>query len=60
MTQYPVSLDEQTLQRLFRGDRQVARLLDTILNEVLEAQVGEQLQAGRYERSEQRRSPPRY
>jgi putative transposase len=54
MTPYQVTLDEQTLQRLFRGDGQLAHLLEAILNQVLEAQVAEQLQAGRYERSVQR------
>jgi transposase-like protein len=54
MTQYQVTLDEQTLQRLFRGDSQLAQLLESVLNQVLEAQVGEQVQAGRYERTEQR------
>ncbi len=54
MTQYQVTLNAQTLQRLFSSDGQLAQLLESILNQVLEAQVGEQLQADRYERSEQR------
>jgi putative transposase len=54
MANYQITLNEQTLQRLFTSDRQLAQLLESILNQVLEAQVGEQLQAGRYERTEQR------
>jgi transposase-like protein len=54
MTQYQVTLNAQTLQRLFSGDSQLAQLLESILNQVLEAQVGEQLQADRYERTDQR------
>jgi putative transposase len=54
MTQYQVTLNAQTLQRLFSGDSQLAQLLESILNQVLEAQVSEQLQAGRYERTDER------
>jgi putative transposase len=54
MTQYQLTLDSETLQRLFTGDGQVARLLEAILNQVLTAQVTEQLQVAPYERSEQR------
>ncbi len=54
MTQYQLTLDSETLQRLFTGDGQVGRLLEAVLNQVLHAQVSEQLQAAPYERSEQR------
>jgi transposase-like protein len=54
MTQYQVTLNEQTLQRLFSGDSQLAQLLESVLNQVLDAQVSEQLQAERYERTDQR------
>jgi transposase-like protein len=54
MTQYQITLNEQTLQRLFTGDRQLAQLLESILNQVLEAQVSEQVQAQRYERTDER------
>lgn len=37
MTQYPVTVNAQTLQRLFSGDSQLAQLLESILNQVLEA-----------------------
>ena len=32
MATYQVTLDEQTLQRLFTSDRQLASLLESILN----------------------------
>jgi hypothetical protein len=54
MTHYQVTLNGETLQRLFSGDSQLAQFLESILNQVLEAQVGEQLQAERYQRTEQR------
>lgn len=54
MTQYQVTLNAQTLQRLFSGDSQLAQLLESILNQVLEAQVSEHLQAQRYERTDER------
>lgn len=54
MTQYQLTLDSESLQRLFTGDGQVGRLLEAVLNQVLNAQVAEQLQAAPYERSEQR------
>jgi transposase-like protein len=54
MTHYQLTLDSDTLQRLFGGDGQMARLIEQILNQVLEAQVTEQLQAAPYERTEQR------
>jgi putative transposase len=54
MANYQITLNEQTLQRLFTSDRQLAQLLESILNQVLEAQVSEQLQAERYERTDER------
>jgi transposase-like protein len=54
MTQYQLTLDSETVQRLFTGDGHVGRLLEAVLNQVLNAQVAEQLQAAPYERSEQR------
>ena len=55
MTQYQLTVESETVQRLFGGNEQVARLLEAVLNQVLEAQVGEHLQAEPYERTEQRR-----
>ena len=54
MTQYQLTLDSEAVQRLFTGDGQLGRLLEAVLNQVLNAQVAEQLQAAPYERSEQR------
>jgi putative transposase len=54
MTQYQVTLDPQTLQRLFSCDSQLGQLVEAVLNQVLEAQVSEQLQAAPYERTDQR------
>src|SRR5262249_964631 len=54
MTQYQVTVNAQTLQRLFSGDSQLAQLLESVLNQVLEAQVSEHLHAERYERTEER------
>jgi transposase-like protein len=54
MTQYQLTLDSESLQRLFTGDGQLSRLLEAVLNQVLNAQVAEHLQAAPYERSEQR------
>lgn len=56
MTQYQVTLDPQTLQRLFSGDKDnsLGQLLEAVLNQVLDAQVTEQLQAEPYEQTEQR------
>jgi putative transposase len=50
LTQYQVSLGAQTLQRLASGDGHLVRLLESLQNQVLEAQVSEQLLAERYER----------
>ncbi len=55
MANYQITLNEQTLQRLFTGDRHLAQLLESILNQVLDAQVSEHLQAERYERTDERR-----
>ena len=55
MTRYQVTLDPQTLQRLFSsGESQLGHLLEAVVNQVLEAQVTEQLQADPYERTEER------
>lgn len=54
MTQYQLTLDSETVQRLFTGDGQLGRLVEAVLNQALNAQVTEQLQAAPYERGEQR------
>jgi putative transposase len=54
VTQYQLTVDSETVQRLFSGDGQLGRLVEAVLNQVLNAQVSEQLQAAPYERSDQR------
>src|SRR5690606_30431653 len=58
MAQYQITVDSQLLHQLFLGHAQdsgVAKLLESILNQVLQAQVTEQLGAERYERTEERK-----
>jgi len=58
MAQYQITVDSQLLHQLFLGNSQdsgVAKLLESILNQVLQAQVTEQVAADRYERSEDRK-----
>lgn len=58
MAQYQITLNEELLHQLFIGDSReagVATLLETVLNQVLNAQATEQLNAERYERTDERR-----
>ena len=55
MTQYQLTLDRAVLQRVFGENEQLAHLLEEVVNQVLEAQVSEHLQAEPYERTEERR-----
>lgn len=54
MAQYNITLDDELLKELFLRDKGVAALLEQILNQVLQAQASEQLQAEPYERSKER------
>ena len=54
MTQYQLTLDSESVQRLFTGEGQLGRLVEAVLNQVLNAQVTEQLQAASYERTDER------
>jgi transposase-like protein len=55
MTPYQLPRDPSVLQRLVTsGDRQLAHVLEAVLNPVLDAQMNEQLQADRYERTDER------
>jgi transposase-like protein len=59
MTQYNIKVDSELLHELFTGnsrDSAVAKLLESMLNQVLKAQVTEQLGADRYERTEERQA----
>jgi len=54
MAQYNITVDDEVLKGLFTGDKGMALLLEKVLNQVLNAQASEQLQAEPYERSEDR------
>jgi hypothetical protein len=43
MPDYQITIDGETLHGLFQGDAGLAKLLEQVLNQVLEAQVSEQL-----------------
>jgi putative transposase len=55
MTQYQLTLDGETVQRLFGENEQLRQMLESVVNQVLEAQVAEHLQAEPYERTQERR-----
>ncbi len=53
-----ITVDSQLLHQLFLGNTQdagVAKLLESVLNQVLQAQATEQLRAEPYERTEERK-----
>jgi Transposase and inactivated derivatives len=57
MAQLQITLTEKLLHQLFLNDSKEAgvnALLETVLNQVLQAQASEQIQAEKYERSENR------
>ena len=54
MATYQISISEEQLHGLFDGDRGLANLLESVLNQVLEAQATEQLKAEPYQRTEER------
>ncbi|MBE3519257.1 MAG: IS256 family transposase [Firmicutes bacterium] len=54
MAQYQVTIDGEILQQLFVRDDGLARLVEQVVNQILEAQVTEQLKAAPYERTEER------
>ena len=45
MAQYQITVDGEVLHQLFRGDEGMAKLLESVVNQVLHAQVTEQLKA---------------
>src|SRR5690606_3924241 len=58
MAQYQITVDSEILHALFMGKNQdpgVAKLLESVLNQILKAQVTEQLGAEPYERTEDRK-----
>src|SRR5262249_38323981 len=54
MPDYQITSDGETVHGRFKGNAGLGKLLEQVLNQVLEAQVSEQLGAERYERSEER------
>ncbi|WP_035486401.1 transposase, partial [Alicyclobacillus contaminans] len=54
MAQYQITLNDETLKDLFQQDGGVAKLVEQVLNQVLQAQVTEQLRAAPYERTDER------
>lgn len=54
MTQYHFTVESERVQWLLRGDGQLARLVEEIVNQVLNAQVAEHHHAEFYERKEER------
>lgn len=55
MTEYQVTIDATDLQGLFQGDDGVKVLMEKVLNQILQAQAADQLQAAPYERTDDRR-----
>ena len=54
MAQYQITVDAELLHQLFDGDEGVAKLVESVLNQVLQAQVTEHLKAQPYERTQDR------
>jgi putative transposase len=55
MADYQLTVDEDQVAGLFTRDGALAALVERIVQQILEAQVSDYLQAGRYERTEERR-----
>ena len=56
MIDYNVTVGKELLPELLSGQDGLAKLIESVLNQVLEAQVSDSLGAERYERSEERQS----
>ena len=57
MAQYNITIDSDLLHQLFLSDSRdsgVSKLLESVLNQILQAQATEQLRAKAYERTEER------
>ena len=54
MADYQVTIDAADLPNLFRGDDGVKMLMEKVLNQILQAQAAEQLQAAPYEWTDDR------
>lgn len=58
MAQYQITVDSEVLHQLFLGnsrDEGMKQLMEAVVNQVLQAQMTEQLAAERYERNDERR-----
>ncbi|ADL07921.1 transposase mutator type [Thermosediminibacter oceani DSM 16646] len=58
MAQYNITIDSEILHHLFlKGakDEEMAKLLESVLNQILQAQATEQIKAEPYERTEERK-----
>ena len=58
MAQYQITVDQALLHRLFLGnnkDASVSALLESVLNQILQTQATEHLQAEPYERTDKRK-----
>ena len=53
MTDYNVTVGKELLPELLSGEDGLAKLIESVLNQVLEAEVSDSLRAERYERSEE-------
>ena len=59
MAQYQITLESEILQQLFLSNSKesgVNKLLESVLNQVLKAQVTEQISAEHYQRTEDRKA----
>jgi transposase-like protein len=54
MTDYNITVGKELLPELLSGQDGLAKLIESVLNQILEAQVSDSLGAERYERSEER------
>ena len=54
MAGYDINVGRDLLPGLLSGQNGLAKLVETVLNQILEAQVAETLGADRHERSEER------
>ncbi|WP_143287148.1 IS256 family transposase, partial [Caenibacillus caldisaponilyticus] len=55
MAQYNITISDEILHGFLSQDQGLAKLLEQVLNQILEAQLTDQLGAGRYERTEGRK-----
>ena len=54
MTQYQITLSDEIVHGLFKEDSAMARLVEQVLDQVLQSEVTEALQAKPFERTEER------